>query len=74
MSKPAPTPAKSESQSKRPPTAPPPALAVSAGDLDFVLQVLVPRVWVRGPEVEALVEVRQKFAAILEEVGRDAHA
>lgn len=68
MTKPDSTPAPSE------PGIAPDAPAVSAGDLAFVLDVLVPRVWVSGAEVDALIELRQKLAAILEEVGHDAHA
>lgn len=52
----------------------PPGLSVSTGDLAFVLQVLIPRVWVRGPEVDALVDLRTKLEAILEEVDRDPPA
>jgi len=50
------------------------ALSVSTGDLAFVLEVLIPRVWVRGAEVEALVELRAKLEAVLEEVDRGASA
>lgn len=50
------------------------ALSVSTGDLAFVLEVLIPRVWVRGAEVDALVELRAKLEAVLEEVDRGASA
>jgi len=53
---------------------PPSGISVSTGDLAFVLQVLIPRVWVRGPEVDVLVELRAKLEEILDRVDRDALA
>ena len=38
---------------------------VSFGDLAFVLDVLIPRAWVAGREVDALVQLRTKLKAIL---------
>lgn len=48
--------------------------SVSTGDLAFVLQVLIPRAWVQGREVDALVELRSKLEQILAQVDRDAPA
>lgn len=72
MTNPTPTPSPEEALETR--TLPPTGISVSTGDLAFVLQVLIPRVWVRGPEVDVLVELRGKLEEILERVDRDALA
>ena len=50
------------------PETPPTAATVSLGDLAFVLDVLVPRVWVRGPEVERLVALKSTLEQVLRSV------
>tara|TARA_R110002072_G_scaffold3713_3_gene25972 strand:- start:761 stop:937 length:177 start_codon:yes stop_codon:yes gene_type:complete len=52
------------------PTSPdtPPAATVSLGDLAFVLDVLVPRAWVRGPEVERLMALKATLEQVLRSV------
>ena len=70
--KPTPTPPSPNGQETH--VLPPAGISVSTGDLAFVLQVLIPRVWVRGPEVDVLVELRGKLEEILDRVDRDALA
>jgi len=67
-----PTPDSSPPQEPETHRLPPAGISVSTGDLAFVLQVLIPRVWVRGPEIDVLVELRGKLEEILERVGHDA--
>ena len=74
MTDPTPTPTPSPEEALETRTLPPTGISVSTGDLAFVLQVLIPRVWVRGPEVDVLVELRGKLEEILERVDRDALA
>jgi len=74
MTDPTPTPTPSPEEALETRTLPPTGSSVSTGDLAFVLQVLIPRVWVRGPEVDVLVELRGKLEEILERVDRDALA
>jgi len=69
-----PTPDSSPRQEPETRRLPPGGISVSTGDLAFVLQVLIPRVWVRGPEIDVLVELRGKLEEILERVDRDALA
>ncbi|HBP20490.1 MAG TPA: hypothetical protein DEA08_22200 [Planctomycetes bacterium] len=61
-----------EAEAALPPESSLPAVSVS--DLAFVLQVLIPRAYVRGREVDALLELRTKLEEILERVGHDPAA
>ena len=74
MTNPPPTPELPSEGEPETRTLPPSGISVSTGDLAFVLQVLIPRVWVRGPEVDVLVELRGKLEEILDRVDRDALA
>lgn len=51
-----------------------PPLALSLRDVAFVANVLIPRAWVCGDEVDALVSLRARLSAILEGARHDAHA
>tara|TARA_B100000965_G_scaffold203608_1_gene169951 strand:+ start:716 stop:922 length:207 start_codon:yes stop_codon:yes gene_type:complete len=46
--------------------------AVSLRELAFVRDVLIPRAWVQGGEVDELVRLRARIDAIFAEVGQSA--
>ena len=46
--------------------------AVSLRELAFVRDVLIPRAWVQGGEVDELVRLRARINAIFAEVGQAA--
>ena len=49
-----------------------PKNAVSVRELAFVRDVLIPRVWVRGAEVDELVRLRARLDSIFAELGQPA--
>lgn len=48
--------------------------SVSLRDLAFVRDVLIPRAWVQGPEVDELVRLRVRLDAIFTQVAEPAPA